>query len=192
MRIPVAVTYKAGAIILAGGQSRRMGQNKSLLPYRGAPLIQHIAGLLKPLFPQILISTNEPDAFAFLGLETVPDLEPDQGPLMGIASALRRARYPWNLVVATDMPDPPVAQLPELFARTLEAQCVVARTPAGRVQPLFGLYHRELEGEILGLLAGGEHRVMHFIKTCRAAMVEVPEGAIRNLNTLEQYGPHEV
>ena len=95
---------RAGAVVLAGGDSRRMGRDKALLPVQGRPMIALIVDQLKALFEEIVISANRPDDFGFLGLTVVPDLEPGQGPLRGIASSLPRMTHDLNFVTACDIP----------------------------------------------------------------------------------------
>lgn len=183
----MASTFDAGAIILAGGESRRMGRDKSLLPIQGVPLIQHIARQLQPHFVEVIVVTNSPASYPFLDLPLVPDLEPGQGPLMGIASGLARARHEWNLVVPTDMPTIPLGVLRELFAHTGTGRCVVPCERDGRPQPLFGLYHRELRDELLAILAAGERRVLAILDQCAPTMITIDTGQLANLNTPEAY-----
>lgn len=180
-------TFDIDAVILAGGQSRRMGCNKALLPFEGKPLIAHIVDRVQPVVRDLRISTNDADAFAFLGLPLVPDLLPDQGPLMGIASGLRASEREWTLMVATDMPDPPLNQLPAMLDLTATSPCVVLRATGGRIQPLFGLYHRSLADKILSLLASGERRVLTFINACGAAELALDQVSVSNLNDRRAY-----
>lgn len=186
----MAATFDAGALILAGGESRRMGANKSLLDFGGIPLIQHIAAQLLPHFPQVSIVANAPDTFAFLKLPVITDRTPGQGPLMGIATGLDRSEYPWNLVVATDIPTIPLPLLHALFAARAERPCVVPREASGTLQPLCGLYHRDATDEILSFLSRGEHRVMALVEKLAPTTVPVDTGLLRNLNTPEEYRRH--
>jgi molybdenum cofactor guanylyltransferase len=78
-------------VILAGGESRRMGRDKALAALAGRPLIAHVLDRLEPQVDRVLISANG-DALRFvaLGCEVVPDTTP-QGPLSGVLAALTRA-----------------------------------------------------------------------------------------------------
>ncbi len=78
----------ATAIIMAGGNSNRMGQDKSLLPVRGKPMIKYVYDQLFHHFKEIFVSADNTSKYAFLGAKVIPDRVPDQGPLMGIASVL--------------------------------------------------------------------------------------------------------
>ena len=55
----------AGAIILAGGKSSRMGANKALLKMNDVPAIERISKILKPIFPEQMVVTNEPEPISF-------------------------------------------------------------------------------------------------------------------------------
>src|SRR5687768_17502736 len=83
--------------ILAGGKSRRMGQNKSFVPLHGRPLIEHILDQLATLELPTCIVTNEPDAYVHYGLPLVTDVVPDQGALGGLYTALRWSPTPYVL-----------------------------------------------------------------------------------------------
>jgi len=175
------------ALILAGGESRRMGADKSLLPYGGQTLIEHVAAQLTPLAKVVRISTGGQAPHAAMGLPLVPDLRPDCGPLMGIASGLRVASRDWTLVVATDMPTLPLHLLAVLWEYTGSARCIVPQTSEGQLQPLFALYRRDLADEILAFLDRGERRVLDYIGSCGATILPVPEVKIANLNDRRAY-----
>ena len=89
------------AVILAGGESRRMGQNKALLPLADKPLIAHAFSLLSAVFTEVFISGKAMD-YAFLA-PVYEDVEPNKGPMGGIYSALLSAQEP-IFVCACDMP----------------------------------------------------------------------------------------
>jgi molybdopterin-guanine dinucleotide biosynthesis protein A len=90
-------------IILAGGQSRRMGMEKGLVNFKGQPLINYSIKVLKELCSEIIISSNS-DCYDYLGYKIVPDLQPDTGPMGGIYSCLSSSANDINLVLSCDMP----------------------------------------------------------------------------------------
>ena len=131
-------------VIQAGGESRRMGQDKALLPFLGQPLIQRIAQRLAAAADELTITTNQPDAYRFLGLPLFSDTRPARGPLGGLLTALTCARQPLVAVVACDMPFASPALL-AFQARVLQneaADIVIPLTPAG-YEPLHAVYRRE-------------------------------------------------
>ena len=90
--------------IQAGGESRRMGQDKALLPFLGRPLILRVVERLAAFADEILVTTNQPADYAFLGLPLFADLQPGRGALGGLYTALHAAQHPLVAVVACDMP----------------------------------------------------------------------------------------
>jgi molybdopterin-guanine dinucleotide biosynthesis protein A len=95
----------AGAIILAGGENTRIGQNKALLDLGGQPLIQIITSKLSSLFENIYIVTNTPEEYSFLDkVNFVRDAGPGKNTLEAIYSGLAASKETDNFVCACDMP----------------------------------------------------------------------------------------
>ena len=97
-------------VIQAGGESRRMGQSKALVPFAGRPLICRLIERLSPAADELVITTNEGDRLAFLadaypelGIRLVPDEYTFRGALPGLCTALKAASNPFVAVVACDM-----------------------------------------------------------------------------------------
>ena len=88
---------------MAGGQSSRMGRDKALIPFNGAPLIARIADVLAPIFPRIIVVTGNPNIASAAELPAVSDQFSQRGPLAGIHAALAHFGEP-TFVVACDMP----------------------------------------------------------------------------------------
>ena len=132
--------------IQAGGQSSRMGEDKALKPFLGRPLIQRVINRLSPIADEVIVTTNRPDDYGFLGLRLVPDLKPGRGALGGLYTAIASAKNPIVAVVACDMPFASPVLL-EAGSRLLadaerEADVVIAKTEEG-YEPLHALYRRE-------------------------------------------------
>ncbi len=180
-----------GAIILAGGASRRMGRNKALLPWDGRPLIAHIAAQLRRCTDDVVISTNDPTAYAFLAARMVPDRQPGAGPLMGLASCLASASHERNLLVGCDMPHIPLPTVRALLAHSDGYDAVVPRTIAGHAEPLFAIYNRRCLAAAEAALAEGHQRMTDLLDRVRVRWVDAAD--LRgndwncNLNTPEDY-----
>lgn len=131
-------------VIQAGGQSRRMGQNKALMPFSGQPLIERVVQRLKPAADEILINTNQPDLFSFLELAMFPDLIPGKGPLGGLFTALSVAKFPLVAVVACDMPfiNPQLLTLERDLLGGDEWDVVLPRSIDG-LEPLHAVYRKD-------------------------------------------------
>lgn len=125
------------AIILAGGNSQRMGRDKAMLEFSGQPLIQTVIDNLQPLFAVTLLSVRTPRAEIFL--PQVCDTQPDGGPLTGLVTALQHISTPWAFVVACDMPFVQPA-LVKLLAQYRAQQQAIIPVVHGRLQPLAAFY----------------------------------------------------
>lgn len=131
-------------VIQAGGESSRMGQDKALLPFQGRTLIERVLGRVAHLADEVLVTTNKPENYAFLGLKLVPDVIPGRGALGGLYTALSAATQTLVAVVACDMP----FVSPELlaFERDLLLQssydAAIPRTEGG-TEPFHAVYRRE-------------------------------------------------
>jgi molybdopterin-guanine dinucleotide biosynthesis protein A len=130
-------------IILAGGKSLRMGRDKGLLQLGGKAVIEIISSTLQELFPQILISTDAQEEYAFLGLPTISDRYKYIGPLAGIHSALSYSTTTLNLVISCDLPLMNAAMIEYLIECRADEQIVIART-ARHLQFFPGLYDKRL------------------------------------------------
>jgi uncharacterized protein len=102
--MPLDPTTDAACLIMAGGEGRRLSPDKPLLHVDGRPIIARVADVVTPIFSEVLLVTNTPEKYDFLGLAHVPDEEPGHGPLMGIYSGLGAIRADHAFVCAADMP----------------------------------------------------------------------------------------
>lgn len=90
--------------VLAGGQSSRMGIDKSFVLFEGRPMIEIVLETVNGLGEETLLITNKPNEYEHLALPIVPDVYPGHGPLGGIFTAVHAAAHSHTLVVACDMP----------------------------------------------------------------------------------------
>lgn len=179
-------------VILAGGAARRMGGvDKALVPVAGRPMIEHVLAAFRPQVGSLLINANRnQERYAGFGVPVVADdLGGFQGPLAGMASALRAARVPYLATVPCDSPLLPPQLVARLGAALLEqrAELAVARC-GGQLQPVFSLLRTGLLDSLLDYLARGERKIDLWFARHRSAVVDFddqPE-AFLNVNTPEQ------
>ena len=171
-------------VINAGGQSRRMGTTKALLPVppHGTPLIAHIAARLAPLAAgPLVVVTNDtalPQAAQLPpGAIFFADAYADTGTLGGIATGLQQAPG-WGLVVACDLPLVS-AELCAMLARRAGEQVegqdrwdAIVPVVDGYEEPLHTLYHRRCLSAIEARLAAGQRRVISFMPDVRTLYVQ--------------------
>ena len=130
--------------VQAGGQSSRMGEDKALKPFLGRPLIQRVIERLSPIADELIVTTNRPDEYQFLGLRLSPDLKPGRGALGGLYTAIASATHPFVAVVACDMPFASAALIETMTSLMVqeEADVVIPKTEEG-YEPLHAVYRRE-------------------------------------------------
>jgi len=180
------------AVILAGGKSMRMEEDKSLLMVSGLTLIEKIARDIGPYFREIIISVNPEtmDRYSFLPFRAVADKEPGQGPLRGILTGLQASAHPVNFVMACDIPeiDGPFLQKMMWFTFTGQYDIVVPVTGEGKYEPLFAFYHRRLIPSIETLLEQGVRKVIELFPLHRVKYIPMEAADwYYNLNTIEEY-----
>ena len=91
-------------VILAGGKSRRMGENKALLPLGEDSLVEHVIRRMHRVTDELLLITNAPTEYTHLGLPMHSDIIPDAGALGGIYTGLTYALHDTVLCAACDSP----------------------------------------------------------------------------------------
>lgn len=181
----------ATAAVLAGGASRRMGRDKSLLPFRGRPLLQAVLERVLAVFLDPFVVSNTPDRYPFLSCPIVPDRFPGKGPLAGIDAALRHAKTPFAFVCGSDMPflsEPLLRLLSERVSRG--GDLVMPYGPAG-AEPLCAIWgksalpeiERALADERLSLVVLAERLSVQRVTADEVVLVDPTFASFRNFNT---------
>ena len=159
----VQAIVQASAVILAGGKSSRMREDKSLIRIDGITILELLARQLLPLAAEVLISSNDPASHGFLGLPLVPDESPGCGPIMGILSCLSAARYEKVFFTPCDIPGLPAEFITDLLVRAQSADLVMPLDAQGRYEPLLAVYSRSLVPLIRELVVAGERRIVSIL-----------------------------
>lgn len=146
------------AVILAGGQSRRMGFNKALIDVNGRPIISLLIDQVSQVTNRILISSNDSSSYRFLNFPVVPDHFAGCGPLAGLHAAMR-----WNdsslfIVLACDLPNLRAPLLKSLVSLAEGFDAAIPRTKDGRAHPLCAAYQRTCLPSIEQALEKGSHK----------------------------------
>jgi molybdopterin-guanine dinucleotide biosynthesis protein A len=180
------------AVILAGGQSRRMGFNKALLDVDGQPLIRILVDRIRPLTDQILISSNDCSSYRFLNFPVVPDLFRGHGPLAGFHAAMHRNVCSLYIVLACDLPNLHALLLRNLITFAEGFDAAIPRTSDGLAHPLCAVYRRTCLPSVEKALRRGANKVIKtFLDDCLSIRwVEPDEGQFKdadlaNINTPE-------
>jgi molybdopterin-guanine dinucleotide biosynthesis protein A len=146
-------------IILAGGSSSRLGADKALIPVSGRPLIEWVVATLRSVVSGILLVTNDPERFAFLGLPMAGDIYHGIGTLGGLHAGLSAMGTPYGLVVGCDMPFLNADLLRYMISLAGEYDAVVPRV-GEYYEPLHAIYSRRCLAPIERSIVSGQHRVL--------------------------------
>ena len=163
-------------VIQAGGKSTRMGgEPKALLEVGGRRIIERVLAAVAPAVDDVLIVTNTPDLYAFLGLPMIPDAFPDHGSLGGIFSGLAAAKGDAVFTVACDMPflHPEVARL--VVSRAGEADVVIPRV-GDMLETMHASYAKTCLPAMEARLRAGRFKIIGFFPDVR--VVEIPEADV--------------
>ena len=180
-------------VILAGGQSRRMGRDKLRLTLEGETLLQRAVRRYGEVFPRVLVSVAGPEKFPDLGDRRVFDVFPGAGPLAGLHAGLLRAGEEVFLTGA-DMPFSSPEKALLLASLCGEADACVLTDGEGRWEPLFGCYRPSVLPRAEALLTEGRRSMGALLGSVRLRQVrpeELGEGPdsllTRNVNVPEDY-----
>ncbi len=135
-----AIIPNATAVVLCGGQSRRMGRDKADVKLAGRSLLDRALDIVHPLFAEVFIGGRTPRAG--VDCAQVWDAPGVEGPIAGVAAALARSETPWLFVLACDMPFVSRALIDRL-ARARDGRQAVAPVWRGVPQPLVAFYSRD-------------------------------------------------
>jgi molybdopterin-guanine dinucleotide biosynthesis protein A len=163
-------------VVQAGGRSTRMGgAPKALAELGGRRLIERVVGVVREVVDDVLLVTNTPDLYRFLGLPMVPDVFVDGGSLGGIYSGLAAASGDAAFTVACDMPFLRGAVARLVIERAGEADVVIPRA-ADQLQTLHALYDKRCLPAIEARLRAGRLKIVGFFDDVR--VLEVPEAEV--------------
>lgn len=173
-------------VILCGGKSSRMGEDKALLLYDGKSFLSCASSSLS-FSRDIIIASGEKDYGT--AYREVKDVYPGKGPLAGLHAALLLCKTEYAFVLSVDLPLFTSAfGLKILEEMDSSFDAVVPMTPEGRVHPLCALYRRSVSLIAERMLLDGRLRVVELLKNVRTRILDVPfVRDVVNVNTKEGY-----
>jgi len=183
------------ALILAGGENKRLAVTKGFLKINGRRIIESNVELLKGIFDCVIISTNNPETYFYIGIPMIGDILKYRGPLTGILSALITLETPELFVTACDMPFIKPELVRHIVDRWVDNKEAVIPIFDSKPQPLLGIYSKSLVDKMEQSIKEDIRSVREFLKEIDAFYIsekEVelidPEGkSFVNINTMEDY-----
>ena len=184
---------RIGAVILAGGENRRMhGEKKLFLPLDGYSFLERVRKSFEGLLP-VYLSVEEEEPYRQTGLELITDLYPGTGPLGGICTAMQYCKEEALFIAACDMPflqRQTVEQILETYRKNPGR--ITLAWQDGKCQPLLGIYPRDLAGEILEQMKRQEYSLKALLEGRDLQFVQLEEKDLsaQNLNSSAEYARH--
>lgn len=162
-------------VVLAGGKSTRMGRDKALIEMDGSTMLQRAIDLLRPHVREILV-IGEPGKYAPKHATVIADHTPGQGPLGGLVTALKQARYVRVLVLACDLPNINDRLLVLLKNELHGDRDAVVPSHQGRLEPLAAAYHRHAIEDFDDCLRNDVLKMSAALDRIRTAYTDVEPG----------------
>ena len=182
------------AVLLVGGESRRMGQDKATLIFRDKPLWQIHLDLLWKLEPEeIFVSARTDPVWRPAGVQFVSDESPSRGPLSGLSATLARIRTDHLLALAIDMPLMTEDYLRSLHNLTVPGRGVLPMI-GDRAEPLAAIYPKAAKVDLLAALSGSDFSLQlltrKLVEAGKLSLVKVSKeekNLFRNFNDLSVF-----
>ena len=174
------------AAVMAGGKSKRLGQNKALMQINGIKVVESVLNMVSPYVQKVMIITNIPEEYSFLDVETAKDVRPGFGPLSGIHSALSLASSEYVLVVSCDIPLVGFEQVERLVSSCRGHDITIFKHK--NFEPLCAVYRRTCIHALNDLIDHNECRIIDLFPTLDVNVIRVGDPNIfRSINTKEDY-----
>lgn len=149
------------AIVMAGGDSHRMGRDKANVTLGDKTMLQTVTATMQQLFPRVIVSVRQ--RRTGIDLPQVCDEQPDGGPLAGLVASLRQINTPWAFIVACDMPFV-VPEVVELLAGCRSRHQAVVPVVHGHLQPLAAFYAASCLAPLRANLAAQQNSLRDALK----------------------------
>lgn len=182
------------ALILAGGLSSRMGEDKALSLWKGIPLLQHVCTIAANCCPAVYVITPWPDRYKTLvaNVYWIHENQSGQGPLVALTQGLMHIPTDWVLLLACDLPCLQVTVLQQwaMQLATLPDE-ILALVPyhTDRWEPLCAFYHRQAQPSLQAFVQQGGRSFQQWLAQNPVQSIPVETemvAMLRNCNTPEE------
>jgi len=177
---------KISIIILAGGKSSRMGQDKGLMILNGKAMIENIISTAKKITDQIIIVANNPEYKKF-GHKVIEDIFPGKGPLGGIYTGLKSSTTEKNIILSCDVPFIKKELLEFILSESGDNDITVPVFET-KIHPLIGVYSKQCLNVILDNIQKDKLKVTGIFDDLVTKQIDVnafDPSNFRNINSAE-------
>lgn len=186
--------------ILAGGQNRRFPTLKAFIKIDGVPIIERNLALMRRLFQSVMISSNMPEKYFYLGAPIIGDVLASLGPMSGIYSLLLNTAENAVFVSACDMPyinEDVLAFICSRYKAIAASEDVDAVIPVmnNEPQPLFGVYCKSMMSYLEECIVADKTSLKKLLYETKVLFIDEAEirridkigASFLNINTPEDY-----
>ena len=178
-------------VILAGGQSKRMGSDKGFLPFSNSTFSSKVIALGKSISDVVIVSVGDHnhDSYSQENILTIRDEKPETGPMGGVISVLPHIKTSWFLVISVDTPMVNQEMISELWMSKERFEAVVFES-GNRIHPLVGLYHISTKGFWSNCYSKNNLKVTDLVNQLRLKTSEANSDVtsrLKNINTPDEY-----
>ena len=183
------------AIILAGGENKRFPVIKGFLEISGKRIIERNIELLKGIFDRVIISTNNPELYFYLGVLMVGDVVEYRGPMTGILSGLTIPEVSEVFVTACDMPFINAELIKYIVDKWEKEYDALIPIFDDKPQPLLGIYSKRIAKSMEQSIINGERSLREFLRGINVFYINEEEvrnidpesRSFININTIEDF-----
>jgi len=169
-------------IILSGGKSSRMGENKSFLNFGEKTVIEHIIQLMKSIFSDVILITNTPHEYQHLAIPIFEDVYKQMGPLAGMHSGLVNSKTEQNFIISCDLPLMSREVIDHIINYKTNKKITICKAD-GYLQPLLGIYLKSLIPIIENILTNEKkHSMYALLDRVNSEIIEINKLAFYNEN----------
>lgn len=170
----MAIKNRLTGIILSGGKSIRMGQNKPFIEIEGVPIISRTHSLFEKIFEEVIIVTNQKDLYRMFNAKIYEDLLANGGVAGGLYTGLFFSSFRYSFCVASDMPFLKEPVIEYLIKNTEDYDVVVPRTKDG-LHPLHAIYSKNCLEPIRKIIEDKSYRIIDFYQKMRIKIIDEDE-----------------
>lgn len=157
-------------VLLAGGKSRRMGEDKRYLIVGEQTLLERGLAVLRSIFQEVVVVIAQDSPALEVDARIVRDLVPDCGSLGGLYTGLTAATTPYIFVVACDMPFLDQAVISQFTSRRTSTDIAMAKF-AGRLHPMHALYSKRCLPAIEQMVSARQLKIQEIV-SCKSLRIQ--------------------
>ena len=180
-------TMNITGVVLSGGKSSRMGEDKGLILLKNKPLAQYVIEVLAPSCNNLIISANS-SKYKRFGLTCINDKIKGIGPIGGMHAVMQSYPSDYYFFVSCDMPHANTNLVSELIEKSQGYEIVVPQHSGGKIEPLFGLYAASVLQKIEKHIVNKNFKLMDLLKECNTYFYQIQDQVMQqNPNMFKNY-----